>query len=125
MEVRGIGQGGQTSVPFNSQTQGSDGQYVKTNSSNENIVVNITSNGVERRAIRENDLKKAVDSVNKNLGKDDSHIEYEVYGKFRDITIKLVDNNTKRVIKEMPPKNIIDMITKFCEMAGLFLDQKV
>lgn len=124
MEVRGIGQGGQTSVPFNSQTKNSDGQSINSNAVNDNIVVNITSNGVEHRAIRENDLKKAVDSVNKNLGKDDSHIEYEVYGKFRDITIKLVDNNTKRVIKEMPPKSIIDMITKFCEMAGLFLDQK-
>lgn len=124
MEVRGIGQGGQTSVPLNSQAQNSDGQAIKTNASNDNMVVNITSNGVEHRAIRENDLKKAVDAVNRNLGKDASHIEYEVYGKFRDITIKLVDNNTKRVIKEMPPKNIIDMITKFCEMAGLFLDQK-
>lgn len=124
MEVRGIGQGGQTSVPLNSQTKNSDGQSIKTNTANDNIVVNITSNGVEHRAIRENDLKKAVDSVNKNLVKDDSHIEYEIYGKFRDITIKIVDNNTKRVIREMPPKNIIDMITKFCEMAGLFLDQK-
>lgn len=125
MEVIGIGQGGQTSVPLNSQAQNSDGQSIKTNTANDNIVVNITSNGVEHRAIRENDLKKAVDSVNKNLVKDDSHIEYEIYGKFRDITIKIVDNNTKRVIREMPPKNIIDMITKFCEMAGLFLDQKV
>ena len=124
MEVRAIGQGGQTSVPFNSQTQSSDGQAIKTNASSDNIVVNITSNGVEHRAIRENDLKKAVDSVNKNLGKDDSHIEYEIYGRFKDITIKLVDNKTKKVIKEMPPKNIIDMVTKFCEMAGLFLDQK-
>lgn len=124
MEVRGIGQGGQTSVPFNSQTQNSDEQAIKTTGANNNIVVNITSNGVEHRAIRENDLKKAVDAVNKNLQNDDSHIEYEVYGKFRDVTIKIVDNNTKRVIKEMPPKNIIDMVTKFCEMAGLFLDQK-
>jgi flagellar protein FlaG len=126
MEVKVISQGGQNSIPFNNEMQGDEVQAVKkSNNGSDNLVVNISPNGVEHRAIREKDLQKAVNEVNKTLDKDKTHIEYEVYGKFKDITIRIVDNETKKVIKEMPPKNIIDMIAKFCEMAGLFLDQKV
>lgn len=124
MEVKGIGQGGQVSFSANSQLDTNKGQAVN-NDKNENIVVNISPNGSEHRAIKEKDLRKAVEEVNKNLNSDKYHVEYEVYGKFKDITMRLVDNTTKQVIRETPPKNIIDMVTKFCEMAGMFLDQKV
>ena len=40
------------------------------------------------------------------------------------MTIKLVDRDTKEVIKELPPEKTLDMIAKVWEMAGILVDEK-
>ena len=60
--------------------------------------------------------------MNKNM----SHSE-AVFG-FHDetnrVTIKIVDKDTKEVIKELPPEKTLDMIAKVWEMAGILVDEK-
>lgn len=67
-------------------------------------------------------IKKAVEQLNKNM----SHSE-AVFG-FHDetnrLTIKIVDKDTKEVIKELPPEKTLDMIAKVWEMAGILVDEK-
>jgi flagellar protein FlaG len=38
--------------------------------------------------------------------------------------IKIVDKETKEVIKELPPEKTLDMIAKIWEVAGLLVDEK-
>jgi len=40
------------------------------------------------------------------------------------VTIKLIDKDTKEVIKELPPEKTLDMIAKVWEMAGILVDEK-
>lgn len=40
------------------------------------------------------------------------------------VTIKVVDKESKKVIKEYPPEKTLDMIQKLWEMAGLMVDEK-
>ena len=40
------------------------------------------------------------------------------------VTIKIVDKDTKEVIKELPPEKTLDMIAKAWELAGLLVDEK-
>ena len=40
------------------------------------------------------------------------------------VTIKIVDKDTKKVLKEFPPEKTLDMIEKVWEMAGLMVDEK-
>lgn len=67
-------------------------------------------------------IKKAVEQLNKNM----SHSE-AIFG-FHDetnrVTIKIVDKDTKEVIKELPPERTLDMIAKVWEMAGILVDEK-
>lgn len=74
--------------------------------------------------VPEKQVAKAVNKLNTLLEGKQVHAEYEVYGKFHDITIRIVDDNTKQVIQEVPPKKIIDMIDKLCELAGVLVDEK-
>ena len=74
--------------------------------------------------VPEKQVQKAVNKLNTLLEGKQVHAEYEVYGKFHDITIRIVDDNTKQVIQEVPPKKIIDMIDKLCELAGVLVDEK-
>lgn len=41
------------------------------------------------------------------------------------ITIKIVDKDTKKVIKEVPPEKTLKMIAKVWEMAGILVDEKL
>ena len=40
------------------------------------------------------------------------------------VTIKIVDKDTKKVVKEFPPEKTLDMIAKVWEMAGILVDEK-
>jgi len=55
---------------------------------------------------------------------EDIHAEYEVHDKLNQIMIKIVDNKTKDVLLEIPPKKILDMVAKMCEMVGILVDKK-
>ena len=47
-----------------------------------------------------------------------------IYDRTNRITIKIVDKDTKEVLKEYPPEQMLDMIAKVWEMAGLMVDEK-
>jgi flagellar protein FlaG len=40
------------------------------------------------------------------------------------VTIKMMDKETKKVIKEFPPDETLDMIAKIWEVAGIMVDEK-
>ena len=67
-------------------------------------------------------IKKAVEQMNKNM----SHSEavFGIHEQTNRVTIKIVDKETKEVIKELPPEKTLDMIAKAWELAGLLVDEK-
>ena len=67
-------------------------------------------------------IKKAVDNLNKNM-KNTSAI-YGIHEGTNRVTIKIVDKQTKEVIKELPPEKTLDMISRVWEMAGMLVDEK-
>lgn len=124
MEVKDIGQGRQ--VSFDTSNGGNVEVSIGTVSASDSIInVRSQDENTEGKNIDSKDTKKAVDKLNKLLEDTPTHVEYEIYGKLNSIMIKVVDDNTKEVIKEIPPKKIVDMVDKLCELAGLFMDKKV
>ncbi len=67
-------------------------------------------------------IKKAVENLNKN----NPHTEavFGIHEGTNRVTIKIVDKDTKKVIKEYPPEKTLDMIEKVWEMAGIMVDEK-
>lgn len=90
--------------------------------------VTITEDGVKTGNVREDgqasneQIRQAVDTINKN-----AHNEEAVFGiheATNRVTIKIVDKDTKEVIKEFPPEKTLDMIAKVWEMAGIMVDER-
>lgn len=125
MEVRDMGQGRQVSFDTSNNSGGTQvsADVVSINNNTSNIKSQGQSTGDKN--IDSKDTKKAVDKLNKLMEDTPTHLEYEVYGKLNSVMIKVVDDSTKEVIKEIPPKKIVDMVEKLCELAGLFMDKKV
>ncbi len=90
---------------------------------NENIDKDISDKN--QKDISEKDIKSAVNKLNKFLQGENTHIEYERHEIFKNqFIIKIIDNKTKEVIKEVPPKKILDMVAEICKLAGVIVDKK-
>lgn len=85
---------------------------------------NAGSNSNEQQQQPTNEqLKRAVEQLNKNMM---AHSE-AVFGMHEGtnrVTIKIVDKDTKEVLKEFPPEKTLDMIAKVWEMAGILVDER-
>lgn len=71
---------------------------------------------------RNSQIKRAVEQINKRM--QNSEALFGIHEKTNRVTIKIVDKETKEVIKELPPEKTLDMIAKAWEMAGLLVDEK-
>lgn len=79
-------------------------------------------NYVETVKQQSDKIKKAVEQLNKNLGH--SSAIFGIHEATNRVTIKIVDKDTKEVIKELPPEKTLDMIAKVWELAGILVDEK-
>lgn len=120
MEINGLSQGRQVSLDRNITVS----QEVTTTS--DNIAEKKCGElGNESKEVNPKEAQKAIDKLNKFLDGEGSHAEYSFHDKLKhDIMIKIVDDKTGQVIQEIPPKKILDMIAKMCEMVGIIFDKK-
>lgn len=96
-----------TTVVENSQEKG------QTNSNDQ---------GREQQQLSHEQVRKAVERLNKNLS--NSEAVFGIHEDTNRVTIKIVDKNTKEVIKELPPEKTLDMIARVWEMAGILIDER-
>ena len=81
-------------------------------------------NNAEYQQVDIEKLDKSLNKLNRFLEDESAHAEYSVHEDFGTIMIKIIDDNTKEVILEIPPKKILDMVASMCRQFGLF-DKKV
>ena len=67
-------------------------------------------------------IRKAVEEVNKKAV--NSEAIFGIHESTNRVTIKIIDKDTRKVIKEIPPEKTLDMIAKVWELAGLMVDEK-
>lgn len=77
--------------------------------------------GKDQQAYHEK-IRKAIETMNKKMA--NSEAVFGIHEDTNRVTIKLVDKNTKEVIKELPPEKTLDMIAKVWEMAGILIDER-
>ena len=67
-------------------------------------------------------IRQSVEKINKNMSNREAI--FGVHEATNRVMIKIVDKDTKEVIKEFPPEKTLDMIAKVWEMAGILVDEK-
>lgn len=67
-------------------------------------------------------IKKAIENLNKSLS--NSEAVFGIHEATNRVTIKIVDKESKEVIKELPPEKTLDMIAKAWELAGILVDER-
>jgi len=104
----------------NTQAQESANQSYKTNNK---ANANDVRSAEEKKAAEHEKIKKAIGKMNAQLP--NSEVKFGIHEKTDRVTIKLIDRETKEVIKEFPPEKTLDMIAKCMELAGVLMDEKL
>lgn len=135
MDVNAIGNNINSNKIYNSGSDSS--QY--SNVVNKNIEVSNTKKIENSQENKENqgnrdkqgnqegfskkDLDKAVGKLNKFLEDEKTHAEYSIHKELGTTMIKIIDDDTKKVILEIPSEKILNMVASMCEQVGL-IDKK-
>ena len=67
-------------------------------------------------------VKRTINNLNKTM--ENTEAVFGIHEGTNRVTIKIVDRQTKEVIKEFPPEKTLDMIEKVWEIAGIMVDEK-
>lgn len=79
---------------------------------------------IETKDYTDEDVESAVRYINRFFGDSHAILRYERHEKSNIMVLKLVDEETQEVLKEIPPEKIIDMVNRICELVGLAVDKK-
>ena len=89
----------------------------------------VSKENADKRPVREEgqasneQIRKAVEKLNKEVLGHGEAI-FGIHDATNRVTIKIVDKETKEIIKEFPPEKTLDMIARVWEMAGIMVDEK-
>lgn len=75
-----------------------------------------------KRSASQEQIKDAVDAINKSMP--NTEAIFGIHEKTNRVTIKIIDKDTHKVIKEFPPEKTLDLIAKAWELAGILVDEK-
>ena len=82
-------------------------------------------NSEQQKQASNEQLRKAVDDIiKKMITNQNSELQFGIHEGTHRVTIKVIDRQSKKVIKELPPEKTLDMIAKAWELAGIMVDER-
>lgn len=69
-------------------------------------------------------LADAIERANKAISGTTRKFEISVHEKTNNIMVKVIDAETNKVVREVPPEKILDMLAKLWELAGIVVDER-
>jgi flagellar protein FlaG len=70
------------------------------------------------------DLSQAIAKANLALQGPKTSFRFLVHEGTQEIMVRIINEETGDVIREIPPEKILDMLAKMWELMGLFVDEK-
>ncbi|MFD0680788.1 MULTISPECIES: flagellar protein FlaG [unclassified Paenibacillus] len=78
----------------------------------------------EHIPISEEQLIKAIDRAIKAAEGSATSLEFSIHAQTKQIMVKVLEKDTGRVIREIPPEKTMDMVANLWKMAGILVDEK-
>jgi len=93
-------------------------------SSQNSALGNNQNSGQKEGVASEQQIKSAISQANMKLKAHRTRCEFSYHEETKRVSIKVMDQETNEVIKEIPPEETLDMLQKMWEMAGIVVDEK-
>lgn len=84
----------------------------------------------EPKDLEENELKSAVENANKLMDLSSYHLKFKIDEESNRTQVKLIDNETQEVIREVPPERMLELsahikqvLETVNKLVGVFVDE--
>ncbi|WP_155591986.1 flagellar protein FlaG [Lysinibacillus cavernae] len=88
-------------------------------------IVEKTTAAVEDQEISKDKLQQAVDVVNEFLEINHSSSKFIYHEGLERYYVTIVNRDTEEVVKEIPPKKLLDAFYEMQKMVGMIVDEKI
>jgi flagellar protein FlaG len=113
-----------TQISQPSQTPQPHGDQNNTNTQNLQDEKSIDYTNTSRDNL-EKQIQKAIEQLTKNLSYLNTHLNITLDKKADSLVIKIIDNKTNQVIKEIPPEYMLRIAEAINNLVGIIVNKKV
>ncbi len=78
----------------------------------------------ELNTISDKAVFDAIEKANRAIVGANREFSFSIHEKTNRIMVKIIDSETKEIIREIPPEKILDMVAQMWEMAGILIDER-
>lgn len=141
MEIESVNQAGNQSANVNNApvVENLSGNTVKAVKTQDKPVMtsNVTTqkqNGgqnsetetmLESKKVAQSTIDSTMSDINSKIKMSNTQLQYSIDEETQRISIKVIDQNTDKVIREIPPEETLEAIKKIWEIAGIIVDKKL
>ncbi|WP_141432934.1 flagellar protein FlaG [Bacillus sp. 03113] len=75
--------------------------------------------------IRKEKIEDIVQGLNKFMQPSHTSLKFELHEKLNEYYVKVVDDKTQQVIREIPSKKLLDMYAAMTDFLGLLVDKRI
>lgn len=126
MEISKVAQGGVPSFPGEGMGRAPETKVHTPSQTQVRTEVKVAVDDAnDRQILSKEEAKKVISGLNEILSLTNSHLKFMYHEKLKQYYATIVDNNTNQVVKEIPPKKLLDVVASIWEQIGIIVDYKV
>ena len=76
-------------------------------------------------SISQEQLIRTIDKAVKAVEGTPTILDFSIHESTKQIMVKVIERDTGKVIREIPPEKMLDFVAKLCQMAGIIVDEKL
>ena len=80
---------------------------------------------LESKKVAQSTIDSTMSDINSKIKMSNTQLQYSVDEDTQRISIKVIDQDTDKVIREIPPEETLEAIKKIWEIAGIIVDKKL
>ncbi|HQD29771.1 flagellar protein FlaG [Acetivibrio saccincola] len=96
----------------------------KTSLENNNVQKVTKDEGQNDSDVTAKEIIDAIEKANKAIIGARTQLEFSIHEGTKEILVKVINTETKEVIREIPSEKILDMVAKMWELAGTLVDER-
>jgi flagellar protein FlaG len=70
-------------------------------------------------------IKEIVESMNHFLKSSNTHLKFVFHDQLKEYYVEIVNDETNEVVKEIPPKKLLDIYAAMANYLGILVDKKI
>lgn len=76
--------------------------------------------------VTKQELEKVIDNLNRFFGvAGQPYLKFKIHDETDQLMVSIMDLETKRIVRELPPKEVLDMQARIQHFVGLLIDEKI